>query len=108
MAAGERDHPGVRGQDDRREHHVDQGEAALVPLAGSLVEVRGVGPVSFLAGDWTGDWVLAGDSLVHDGFSISVGFEIDFRHVEAIALLTGMDVGEVSQYLDTHIERGEQ
>ena len=56
------------------------------------------------------DWGLSPEIVagVRAGFSVSVGleFEITPERVEAIALLSGLPVAEISQHIDTHLERG--
>lgn len=41
-----------------------------------------------------------------ENFSVSVEFSLTPKDVEAIALLTGTPIDEISQDFDTHIERG--
>ena len=56
------------------------------------------------------DWGLSPETIagVRAGFTVSVGleFEITPERVEAIALLSGLPLHEISQDFDTHIERG--
>lgn len=54
------------------------------------------------------DWGFTSEALAgfRKDMTVSVGFEIGPRHVEAIALVTNLDVSEVSQHVDMHLERG--